>query len=597
MDGLDARIVGGARAPAARFDRELTAARMLGRQCGSSSSRRRYGTDANGRSQKALETITTAKPSQRASRSSCRRSRWPAWRRSRREGAVRAGSAAASAMAAWRMRCRSARAGGTCLRLSMSAGGPSADTATRADERERINNLRYGCLAYAVIRLSAETVMVIGYSRSWYHNRAKYRPMGLGRSAPASATRRQSQSARARRPRRRAGRPARPGPRWRRRSLRWWILRPPPPPSRRQRRRPPGDSPAPAPPAGIGPDPTRRTPAAPWRSRRPGWPGRPSAGCQTTAAATTPAAAGRRPGSPRRATWPPRPSAQAAWAEAVAICAGAQHVGGQVRAAAVEFQPAPAPAERWPAAVAVLEAQQPTHAGYHPRQDPRWCVGGVGPPGWVGQNPPSPQAGQFGQRQQRAGRVVGVGHGAAQVAPAPAAGGAAGVRVAGADLAVQQPIERFPRRGHAAGQGVDGHRGVPDRQVRVNGPGPACPLRPGQERQPARDDGVIAPAGGDEAHRHEGRQRLGLQEAPAGGLDGQQPAQGSRRGGPANRGSASCPWARGPAGPGPCRSTRAGRSSPPAAAESGTAPAATPPARTEAAGRPPSPPARRWRRG
>ncbi len=85
-----------------------------------------------------------------------------------------------------------------------------------------------------------------------------------------------------------------------------------------------------------------------------------------------------------------------------------QCVGRQVAAAAIEGQLSPAAAERRPAAIGVLQVEQPTHAG-------GGCRGGAS-----FLRPAS-------ERQQSAGGVVDIGDSAAQIAPAPTAGGSARV--------------------------------------------------------------------------------------------------------------------------------------------------------------------------
>ena len=77
------------------------------------------------------------------------------------------------------------------------------------------------------------------------------------------------------------------------------------------------------------------------------------------------------------------------------------------------------------------------------------------------------------QRQQRPGRIVGVGYRAAQVAPAPAARRGAGVGMLACGCwqsSSQSRIPSFDNVLAAGGQGVDGQRRVPGGQVGVDRP-------------------------------------------------------------------------------------------------------------------------------
>ena len=127
----------------------------------------------------------------------------------------------------------------------------------------------------------------------------------------------------------------------------------------------------------------------------------------------------RRPGSPGQQIGLPRtlPRRQ-----------GAHGVGRQVARAAVERQHAPAATERRPAAVAVLQIEQPLDAATSRQLQPMLLQLRI-------------TIARSGQRDQCAGRVVGFRHAARQIGPRPAARLGARVRMWVRVLAVEQPIE------------------------------------------------------------------------------------------------------------------------------------------------------------
>ena len=107
---------------------------------------------------------------------------------------------------------------------------------------------------------------------------------------------------------------------------------------------------------------------------------------------------------------------------------GAQGVRGQIRAAAVEGQLAPAAAKRRHATVAVLQVQQPLGAGR----------------GGLSQAPV--RGGKVPQGEQRSGGVVRIRHATRQVSPGPPSRRGVGIGMALPILLAQQPIEeRVPR--------------------------------------------------------------------------------------------------------------------------------------------------------
>ena len=96
---------------------------------------------------------------------------------------------------------------------------------------------------------------------------------------------------------------------------------------------------------------------------------------------------------------------------------------GEVRAAAIERKRAPAPAERWDAAIPVLQTEQPLHARRRGRPD-------LGVVATIAEGP---------QRQERTGCVVAVGHAAGEIGPCPAARRGLRVRMHDRVLLIQQP--------------------------------------------------------------------------------------------------------------------------------------------------------------
>ncbi len=144
----------------------------------------------------------------------------------------------------------------------------------------------------------------------------------------------------------------------------------------------------------------------------------------------------------------------------------AHRVRGQLGAAAVERQAGPAAAERRHAAVPVLQIEQPADAGLRGVADAR-----------IGRRA-SRRAEQMRQREERAGRVVGVGHAAGEIGPRPPARRGVRVGMLDAILLAEDPVEQRralgvvePRRQRPArGERFDRQRRRPRRQVGVDRP-------------------------------------------------------------------------------------------------------------------------------
>src|SRR4051794_5866700 len=86
---------------------------------------------------------------------------------------------------------------------------------------------------------------------------------------------------------------------------------------------------------------------------------------------------------------------------------GPQCVRGDFGSAAVEGQGAPAPAEGWHAAIAILDVEEPGNAGFDGGADFRALF---------------VIAAQVPQGDESAAGVIGVGHATGQIGPGPAAG-------------------------------------------------------------------------------------------------------------------------------------------------------------------------------
>ena len=114
---------------------------------------------------------------------------------------------------------------------------------------------------------------------------------------------------------------------------------------------------------------------------------------------------------------------------------GAQRVRGEIGAAAIERQRAPAAAKGGDAAVAILQTEQPAHAGE---------TGGAR----FGLH-----AAEFQQGQKRARGIVGIRHPAGEIRPGPAAGRGVRVRMLAAILLAEQPLAQSQAllRGEQAG--------------------------------------------------------------------------------------------------------------------------------------------------
>ena len=200
-----------------------------------------------------------------------------------------------------------------------------------------------------------------------------------------------------------------------------------------------------------------------------------------------------------------------------------EEVGGDVGAGGVEGEPAPAAAEGGDAAVAVGQPLEPTK--------------GLGPRGAHHRRRIAP-LGRLERRQRHdaAAGVVGVGHAAGKVGPGPPPRRRAGVGMTARPPLAEEPVARRlalpgpeePPQAAPGRQPSDGQRRAPGGEVGVDRPGAAVALRGGEEARAVACHRVPGLPHPGEAHRHEARERRGLEVAAAGGLDGPERAQGRR---------------------------------------------------------------------
>ena len=127
------------------------------------------------------------------------------------------------------------------------------------------------------------------------------------------------------------------------------------------------------------------------------------------------------------------------------------------------------------------------------------------------------------QREQCPGRIVRIGNGAAQIAPAESAGIGAGEGMSLLVLASQKPIETIRRQQFrnifAAGrEGIDRKRRDPRRQIRIDRPTAVGAHGIDEELNPRARHFMFCAADGGEAHHDEARQRRRFEIAAAIGL-------------------------------------------------------------------------------
>ena len=194
-------------------------------------------------------------------------------------------------------------------------------------------------------------------------------------------------------------------------------------------------------------------------------------------------------------------------------------MGGEVGTAAVEGEVGPAAAKGGNAAVAVLEVEEPGHAG-NDGVAHAWVRIGRG---WRG---------EVSQREERAGGVVGVGDATGEIGPRPAAGRGVGVGVDGAVLLVKEPVAEIGEGGGGEMfrgvviEGVDGEGGDPGGEVGVDGPTAVGAERGKEEVEAGEGDGMGGVAAAGEAHGDEAGEGSGFEKSAAGGLDFGEDAEG-----------------------------------------------------------------------
>ena len=177
----------------------------------------------------------------------------------------------------------------------------------------------------------------------------------------------------------------------------------------------------------------------------------------------------------------------------------------------VERERPPSSTERRDTPVGVLQIDQPSHA-----------CGGGGPDVGVFASIAILGATEGRQRQERAARVIAVRDAPAQIGPGPAAGSRLRIRMHDGVLLVQQPagqIRSLLPRERLGAKRVDGQRGQPGGQIRVDGPAAILADRSGQKVDAPSRDGMIPQPDAGQAHRHETGQRRGFEEAAGLGLD------------------------------------------------------------------------------
>ena len=177
---------------------------------------------------------------------------------------------------------------------------------------------------------------------------------------------------------------------------------------------------------------------------------------------------------------------------------------GEIGRTAIKRQRAPASTKSRDTTVAVLQTEQPVHSG-----------AACGLRDFI-------HRAEACEREQRAGRVIRIGHTTGQIRPRPAAGRGVRVGMLRAPLLAKQPLaqsEPLLRRKRARRERFDGERCRPRREVRINRPAPVRALRRGEKLHALSRHDVFAEPHRSETHRHERRQRRSFEKAAIHRLD------------------------------------------------------------------------------